>query len=101
MTSSQRSRLLSLPRLAFKQRRRSTLHLKTIIQSHLQTKKKSLGLLSLFGMDVVSIHDFDGVDLRRSISHTTVRHGSKVYVEYPAEAWSYEKWEKDAQTDAV
>jgi hypothetical protein len=34
------------------------------------------------------IHDFDSVvDFRHSISHTTIRHGSKAYVEYTAEAW--------------
>jgi hypothetical protein len=48
-----------------------------------------------FIWDGRSIHDFDDVDLRHPISHTTIRNGSKVYVEYTAEAWSYEKKGKE------
>jgi hypothetical protein len=45
--------------------------------------------------DGCGLHDLDNVNLRRSISHTMIRHGSRVYIEYTAEAWSYEKKGKD------
>jgi hypothetical protein len=86
--------LLSLPCLAFKQCRRIALQLKTIIQSRLQTEKKKAGAFE-FIWDGRSIHDFDDVDLRHPISHTTIRNGSKVYMEYTVEAWSYEKKGKE------
>ena len=90
MTCSQASRLLSLPRLGLKLHRHITPRLKPIIV----TFTNRAGPFE-FIWDGRSLHDLDNVDLRRSISHTMIRHGSRVYIEYTAEAWSYEKKGKE------
>jgi hypothetical protein len=48
-----------------------------------------------FIWDGRTILDLNDIDDRHSISHTMIRGGSKVYVEYTAEAWSYQKKGKE------
>jgi hypothetical protein len=57
-------------------------------------KENKAGIFE-FIWDGRDIHNLDNIDLRYSISHTMIRHGSKVYVEYTVEAWSYEKKGKE------
>ena len=41
------------------------------------------------------VSDIDDVDQRETITHTQIRNGSKIYVEYNPESWSLEMKGKD------